>query len=295
MTMRQAALGLALAAATAAAGTLAAREFGGRRPAAGAAAHGAARAQPPVADEGDVLPAAARRVPRVAPDEGATADPGNPPYDGRFTFARIRFEPMGGGGFGFGGREDRKWDHDFPRAERNFARILAEVSSIRPSMETSAVLALDDPELFKYPLIYLCEPGYWAPTDDEAAALRAYLTKGGSIIFDDFFGYHWQNFEQQMRKVLPQARLVRLDESHPIFDSFYHIASLDMQSYGRRPAEFWGIFEDNDPAKRLLAIVNYNNDVGENWEWSDAGVIPVDVSNQAYKLGVNYVVYAMTH
>ena len=291
MTMRGAALGLALAAAAAAGGTLAVRQLG-RQP----AARTVALAQPPVADEGDdVGPAGARRAPRAAAGESVPADPGNPPYDGRFTFARIRFEPMGGGGFGFGGREDRKWDHDFPRAERNFARILAEVSSIRPSLETSAVLALDDPELFKYPLVYLCEPGYWAPTDEEAAALRAYLTKGGSIIFDDFFGYHWQNFEQQMRKVLPQARLVRLDASHPIFDSFYHIASLDVQSYGRRPAEFWGIFEDNDPAKRLLAIVNYNNDVGENWEWSDAGVIPVDVSNQAYKLGVNYVVYAMTH
>ena len=68
-----------------------------------------------------------------------------------------------------------------------------------------------------------------------------------------------------------------------------------MASYGRDPAVFYGIYEDNDPAKRLLAIVNYNNDIGEDWEWSDAGTLPVDVTNQAYKLGVNYVIYAMTH
>jgi hypothetical protein len=98
-----------------------------------------------------------------------------------------------------------------------------------------------------------------------------------------------------MRRVLPQARLVRLDGSHPVFDSFYHIPSLAMESYGRRPPEFWGIYEDNDPAKRLLAVANYNNDVGEDWEWSDTGQLPINLTNQAYKLGINYVVYAMTH
>ena len=241
-----------------------------------------------------VAPTGVRAAPTLAAPPRA-ADPGNAPYDGRFTFARIRFEPLGGSR-GFWGREDNKWDHDFPRAERNFAKILAEVTAVRPYMEGGNVLALDDPELFKYPLIYLCEPGFWAPTDAEAAALRAYLTKGGFIIFDDFFGAHWDNFETQMRKVLPQGRLVRLDPSHRIFDSFYHLESLEMQSYGQRgPPEFFGIYEDNDPAKRLLAVVNYNNDIGEDWEWSDTGTIPVDVSNMAYKLGVNYVVYAMTH
>ncbi len=226
-----------------------------------------------------------------------SADAAAVPYDGRFTFARIRFAPAGGG-MSFWGGEDLKWDHDFPRAERNFARILAEVTAIRPFMDGGTVLALDDPELFKFPVAYLCEPGFWSPTDKEAEALRAYLAKGGFIIFDDFFGAHWDNFEASMRRVLPQARLVRLDRSHPIFDSFYHIADPEggaQGGYRRRPPEFHGIFEDNDPAKRLLAVVNYNNDVGEDWEWSDTGQLPVDVTNHAYKLGVNYVVYAMTH
>lgn len=239
-------------------------------------------------------PLGAQRVGAPAPGEGVDAVH-NVPYDGRFTFARIRFDPMGGES-DFFGRRDLKWDHDFPRAERNFMRILRELSTVRPYMDGGNVLELGDPELFKYPLVYMCEPGFWAPTDAEAAALRAYLQKGGFIIFDDFFGAHWYNFETQIRKVLPQARFVPLDPSHPIFDSFFRIEALPGNDDGRRgQAQFVGVFEDNDPTKRLLMIANYNNDVGESWEWSDTGVIPVELSNEAYKLGVNYVVYAMTH
>jgi len=236
--------------------------------------------------------------PRVgAPAAGEGADAvHNVPYDGRFTFARIRFDPMGGES-DFFGRRDLKWDHDFPRAERNFMRILRELSTVRPYMDGGNVFALDDPELFKYPLAYMSEPGFWEPTDKEAAALRTYLQKGGFIIFDDFFGAHWYNFETQLRRVLPQARFVPLDPSHPIFDSFFRIeVPAGANGGGRRgQAQFVGVFEDNDPTKRLLMIANYNNDIGESWEWSDSGFIPVELSNEAYKLGVNYVVYAMTH
>ena len=218
----------------------------------------------------------------------------NVPYDGRFTFARVRFDPLSEG---YRGRSDLKWDHDFPRAERNFMKILAEVSDIRPYMDGGNVYALDDPELFKYPIAYVSEPGFWSPTPKEAAAFRAYLLKGGFAIFDDFFGQHWYNFERQIRSVLPEARLVQLDPKDPIFDSFFHIDVQRMEAGGGRRGgpEFCGIYEDNDPSKRLIAIANYNNDLGENWEWSDTGAIPVDVSNEAYKLGINYLVYAMTH
>jgi hypothetical protein len=218
---------------------------------------------------------------------------GNTPYDGRFTFARIKFEPLGGEG---GWRRDLKWDHDFPRAERNLMKIVRELSSLKPFMEGGNVFAADDPELHRFPIAYLSEPGFWTLTDAEATGLRTYLQKGGFLIFDDFFGDHWFNFESQMVKVLPQARIVRLDTSHPIFDSFFHITSLDYRHpYFGHPSEFYGIFEDNDPSKRLMVIVNYNNDIGDYWEWSDAGFIPIELSNEAYKLGVNYLMYAMTH
>lgn len=218
----------------------------------------------------------------------------NVPYDGKFTFARIRYTPLGGGeGFRF---RDLKWDHDYPRAERNFMKILSEITLLQPYLEGGNIFAADDPELMKYPIAYLCEPGFWTMTEEEKVALRAYLAKGGFLIIDDFAGQHWYNFETQVRELLPEARLVRLDESEPIFDSFYHIESLAFAhpNYGL-PSEFWGVYEDNDPSKRLLMIVNYNNDIGDYWEWSDAGFLPIDLTNEAYKLGVNYVMYGFTH
>ena len=246
---------------------------------------------------GAVAPAAAQRGydPR-SNQEPYTID--NIPYDGRFTFARIRFEPAGGGGGGFRSfRNDLKWDHDFPRAERNFMKILSEVSDVRPYMDGGNVFTLDDPELFKFPIAYMSEPGFWEPTPAEAAGLRSYLAKGGFIIFDDFFGGHWLNFEKQIRALLPASRLVQIDPKDPIFDSFFRVetGALGGQGGRRGAPEFWGIYEDNDPAKRLIMIANFNNDLGENWEYSDAGFIPVDVSNEAYKLGINYLMYAMTH
>jgi hypothetical protein len=98
-----------------------------------------------------------------------------------------------------------------------------------------------------------------------------------------------------MRRVLPEGRLVPLDASHPIFDAFYRIESLDFRSpYGFQRPLFYGIFEDNDPTRRLLLVANFNNDIAEYWEFSGTGYYPVDLSNEAYKLGINYVIYGMT-
>ncbi|NIP83410.1 MAG: DUF4159 domain-containing protein [Gemmatimonadetes bacterium] len=188
------------------------------------------------------------------------------------------------------------WGHDYPRAERNFMRILEEITLARAFTEGSRIVDLDDPDLFKFPIAYLCEPGHWDLGDEEAEALRAYLLKGGFVIFDDFSGYDWANFEAVMNRVLPGVEFLPMDADHPLFHAFFEIESLDiLESYRGRRAEFYGVFEDNDPTGRLLAIVNYNTDIGDYFEYSDTGWLPVDMSNEAYKLGVNYWMYALTH
>jgi hypothetical protein len=222
--------------------------------------------------------------------------PANPPYDGRFTYARIRYSQGGGGEFG--GRFGATWLHDYPDADRHFPKIVAEITSISVREDESVIVTSDDPELMKFPFAYLCEAGFWLPTDQEVLGLRNYLLKGGFLMFDDFDGNSWYNFEAQLRRVLPEARPIRLTAEHPIFDSFYRITSLDKFvdiTNGGIQGQFFGIFEDNDPTKRMMAVVNYNYDVSEFWEYSDQGIIPIDLTNEAYKLGVNYVIYAFSH
>jgi uncharacterized protein DUF4159 len=227
---------------------------------------------------------------------GAEPEAGHVDYDGRFTFVRLKYQMEGGSrGFRRGGP---MWAHDYPRGERNFMKILNEISYIAPHMEDSNILALDDPELFKFPIAYMAEPGYWTMSDKEAASFRAYLLKGGFAIFDDFRAEHWYNFEEQMKRVLPDARWIELDGPEPVFHSFFEIDRphdfIPPYNQELKPI-FYGIFEDNDPKRRLMVVANYNNDISEYWEYSDTGFYAVDLSNDAYKIGVNYVVYAMTH
>jgi len=224
----------------------------------------------------------------------------NIPYDGRFTFARIRFNH---GPEGYYYRGLPAWAHGYPMAERNLMKILNDVSYLSGHAEDGNVMALDDPKLFKYPVAYMTEAGFWTMSDKEAASFRAYLKKGGFVIFDDFRsdfrgGGGWSNFEANMRRVLPEGRFIDLDPKRDaIFHSFFEIDSLDIipQAYDARRPEIRGLFEDNDPKKRLMVIANHSTDISEYWEFSATGFRPIDESNEAYKLGVNYIMYGLTH
>ncbi|HSA56456.1 MAG TPA: DUF4159 domain-containing protein [Gemmatimonadaceae bacterium] len=211
----------------------------------------------------------------------------NVPYDGKFTFARIRYLEYRGSG----------WAFDYPTMERNLMTMVREITELHPHVTGSNIHTLDDPELLKYPVAYLSEPGYWHPTDAEVEGLRTYLAKGGFLIVDDFMLREWYNFEEQMLRVLPDAKIVPLDASHTIFDSFFRIESLEMK-YPHNPnldAEFLGIHEDNDPSRRLMVVINYNNDIGDYMEHSAESFWPVNISNNAYKLAINYLIYGMSH
>lgn len=188
------------------------------------------------------------------------------------------------------------WNHDYPRAEEHLALLLREITYIDARTDGSRILALDDPELFKYPIAYMWEPGFWQLTDGEAASFRAYLLKGGFAIFDDFDHEHLYNLEANMQRVLPGAKFIELDESNQVFDVFFRMKTIYFPDprMGIRPT-YYGIYENNDPSKRLMVIANHNADVAEYWEWSGTSLLPVDDSNEAYKLGINYFIYALTH
>jgi len=217
-------------------------------------------------------------------------------YDGQFTFVRLRWKSD----FGFSRRGgfSSAWNHDYPRAEQHLSQILRELTALDIHTDASRILTLDDPDLFRYPIAFMWEPGFWNLTDVEAESFRAYLSKGGFAIFEDFDGaQQWANFEAQMRRVLPDGRFVRLDNAHRIYDAFFQIKDIHAIVHpmsGIRPS-YYGIYENNDPSKRLMVVANYDNDVPEYWEWSGEGLFPFDASNEAYKLGVNYLIYGLTH
>ena len=211
-------------------------------------------------------------------------------YDSRFVFTRIRYGTRVGGNGG--------WEHDYPTADRNFAAILDYITHTRVHLNDSNILDLDDPRIFQNPVIYMSEPGYWTTDEAEAKNLRAYLLKGGFIIFDDFDGdAEWRNLVTQMKVVLPDHDFIRLDVSHPIFQSFYGLRTLNIPHPmlpGIEPV-FLGLFDDNRTSGRMMAIANFNNDIGDYWEWSAEGLYGDAGTSDAYRLGVDYLVYAMTH
>lgn len=223
-------------------------------------------------------------------------------FRGGFQFCRVVFRQGNGDGAG--------WNVDWPRADINLSIRLSELTRTPVTMDQTnepetLLINLKSPELFHCPFLMMTEPGGAYLDEEESKNLRAYLQKGGFLIVDDFKlpgwrglpGGGWEPFEENVRRVLPGVKFFDMDPSDPIFHSFFDIASLDdfPQAYTSGKAVFRGVYEDNDPKKRLLMIINYNTDVSQYWEWSGRGFRPFDDTNEAYKLGVNYLIYGLTH
>ncbi|HYV96495.1 MAG TPA: DUF4159 domain-containing protein [Gemmatimonadaceae bacterium] len=216
---------------------------------------------------------------------------GNVPYDGRFQLIRLEYTS------GYVG-----WLFDYAWMEEHLMTMFDELTSVRIARKGSNILRMDDPELMKWPVAYLSEPGYWYVNTREAAGLRNYLKKGGFLIVDDFYEGsrqpEWQTFDMSIHRVLPDAKIFPLELSNPIFDSFFRIKTIKDIPYPGNgyqwiKAQFYGIYEDNDPKKRLMVVINYDTDLGDYMEWSGSGLWPVNLSNDAYKFAMNYIFYGL--
>ncbi len=236
-------------------------------------------------------------APSYYPERAQQRDLYQVPYNGRFTFTRIRY---GSGGFGAGRRSrwgwGSAWNHDYPQADRNMQFILEEYTGIRPNTAGSNVLDLEDPRIFQHPTLYMSEPGFWSVTEEGARNLRAFILKGGFLIFDDCELEQWNNMAAQVQRALPEYRWVDIDDTHPIFRSFFRVEDIYVpHPLVRVIPNYRAIFEENDPTKRIMVLASHNSDLAEYWEWSADGFFPVDPTNDAFRLGVNYIIYAMMH
>jgi hypothetical protein len=197
------------------------------------------------------------------------------------------------------------WYIDAPAAEQNLTRRIRSVTAIRAA--DPVILTLEDRELWRHPWIYFVEPGTLRLTDAEVPILREFLLRGGTATFDDFHGpFEFENLAQQLRKVFPDRPIVELAPPHPVYTCFYainkypQVAGLGSFLAGRT-WEKGGIFPHLrtifDDHGRPMVYINWNTDMGDGWEWSNAQDYPgyVKFTAEAYRMMINEIVYALTH
>lgn len=197
------------------------------------------------------------------------------------------------------------WAIDGPAAEQNLSRRLKTVTAIQ--VNDPIVLSLDDSRLWDYPWIYFVEPGTWHLLDHEVPILREFLLRGGTAVFDDFHGpAEWANLERELKKVFPDRPIVDLAPSHPIFSCFYQIDQYPQipglgSFLAGRTWEKGGYVAHlraiEDDQGRAMVLINWNTDMGDGWEWSNAEEYPgyLRHTTQAYRMMINEIVYALTH
>ena len=212
-----------------------------------------------------------------------------------FRFVRIRYGDDGGElrRRGFGGGPP--WSHDWPTAEQNFYQALERTTKIHVDGE-ALVLTLADDRIFEYPVLYLCEPGYWTMSEQEVENLREYLLRGGFILFDDFRGgRELRNLIEEMKRVFPDKEATEIPPEHPIWGIYYDIDPVEAPSnvsggFTKYEDTYYALFDDNG---RMMALANYNQDIGDGWEWPDQNF--EDASTISFQMGINFVMYALTH
>jgi hypothetical protein len=223
----------------------------------------------------------------------------------QWTFVRIRYTAWTteGGNFGFFGDP---WAIDAPAAEQNLSRRLRSVTAIQVNDPISGMF-LEDPNLWNHPWIYIVEPGNLRLSEKEVPILREYLLRGGTLTFDDFHGpIEWANLEQELARVFPDRKIVDLKEDHPIYSCFYKIDKYPQipglgSFFNGRTWEKGGYVGHLravlDDTQRPMVLINWNTDMGDGWEWSNAEDYPgyIKYTAQAYRMMINEIVYVLTH
>jgi hypothetical protein len=261
------------------------------------AAHGAAHGQQPF---------------RVYPSFEGHADTDLPPdYDvpAEFVIGRLMY-PSYRGFFRGGGweRGGSSWAVDYPRGDRKLAEMLRRFTRTDVRSVEQPVNPNDGNDIYYWPFMIVGLAGYWELTDAHVATLRSYLLRGGFLFFDSFFdSSSWVGFESGMKRIFPDRPIIDLTDDHPVFHTVFDLSGMTKAQIpnmnalmgsgvgylgdGARPR--WRGIEDDDG--RLMALIAFNNDVADAWQWADDPRYPGESANLGLRLGVNFAVYAMTH
>ena len=243
-----------------------------------------------------------RRRPQSGPQQDQSSN-----SLGEYTFVRVIYDsPMRGygrRGYGYGGGT---WTTDYPEADNNFIVGLREWAgtNLKIAPRPEALEVLDD-RIFDYPILYVVEPGFMELSDEQALRLREYSARGGFIFFDDFWGdYEWENLVMQLHKIWPDYKPKDLPLNHPIFHSYLDVEEVVQvpnvynamrgvtSEKGGIVPHYMGVEDKNG---RVICFIAFNCDLGDAWEWINDSRYPVKYGLPAYKVGINVVIYAMSH
>ena len=222
-----------------------------------------------------------------------------------FYWSRLRYtsrtDGYGGyGGYGYGG----SWSRDYPKADRQFLMALKRLTRIE-ARPTEQVVDLDSDDIFNYPWVYAVQVANWTFTDAEAKRLHDYLLKGGFLMVDDFHGTaDWDRFLAGMRMVFPDRPIEDLKDQDEIFHVLYDIGARfqvpgEQYVWSGRTYEKDGYVPKwraiRDDQGRVMVAICHNMHLGDAWEWADDPRYPEPFASMAFRVGLDYIMYGITH
>jgi Domain of unknown function (DUF4159) len=218
-----------------------------------------------------------------------------------WVFGRLRYSSGGGGGRRWRGGS---WATDYPKADRQFVQGVRRLTRIH-TKSVEQVVDINSDEIFTVPWLYAVEVGRWHLDDRQIVRLREYLDRGGFLMADDFHGSdEWANFMDSLQRVFPDRVVSDIDDKDQIFHVLYdlkdrfQVPGIQMFRSGRTyerdgyEPKWRGIVDDKG---RVVVAICHNMDLGDAWEWADHPRYPENFASLAYRVGVNYIIYAMTH
>lgn len=237
-----------------------------------------------------------------------------------WVFARLMYPQnpearFGGGRYRRGGEildwhaGGTSWTQDYPRADRHFAQALRRLTRVNARSVEQPVNPDETDDFFNWPWMNAGEMGDWKLTQSQAKTIREYLLRGGFLMLDDFWGPdEYARFDASMKMIFPDRPVVDIDSTDPIFHTVYNLDdryqvlgewALGNRGYGgmsRRAAgtvaHWMGVYDDKN---RLMVMISFNSDIGDSWEWADDPRYPEKMAGLGIRIGVDYVVYSMTH
>jgi hypothetical protein len=238
---------------------------------------------------------------REYPGESSGGLPTDWNIPGEFVIGRLMYPSRaGGGGWTRGGTN---WTIDYPIGDRTFASILRRLTVVDVRSVEQPVSLDDGDDVFHWPFLLAIMPSSWDLTDAQAAKLREYLLRGGFLMADSFFGdEEWFYFMESMRRVFPDRPVVELPDEHALFDVVYDFRERhQIRNYRTLPRGYrgngdtpsWRAILDDDG--RIMVAMSFNNDMGDSWQHADNPAYPQEDSHMGLRLGVNYVIYTMSH